>query len=272
MKLHLICSVILALAAGSAMANRPDGAKGPGMATPDPLAGAVPEAETAVDARNPLTGRSLSIEKLEKELELQKKTTALLEERLRQHGIRLDAQNLATKKEAEMSSFRSQLARERAERANYTPPAAAPTEQPVSQKAKTKPKTTSKPLATPAPAAKEQPVVSEPAVPRFEVVGVSSGAAGVSVILSTPNGAAAYQNGETSPWGKVTIDAENGRVHIGGQVHALPQNAIARRQFNDPRVSMRPGGLPTNPIPPGASAAGRPSVGLPVPPRPAEQR
>lgn len=261
MKKRLICSVLAALLAGSALANQPGAGK---AAAVDPLSGAVPDAESA--AQNPLTGRNLSVERLEKELEVQKKATALLEERLRQHGIRIDAQNLATKKDAEMSSFRTQLVRERAERATLGP-AQAPAE------AATKPSTQKKPkpVAKPAPQPAAEVIITEPAAPRYEVVGVSGGAAGISVILSTASGTAAYGHGDMSPWGKVSIDPEQGRVRIGSQTQSLPENAIARRQFSDPRSSMKPGGVPAVTIPPGGTAAGRSNgIGIPVPPRPNE--
>lgn len=269
MKHRFLCSVLLALIASSALAAAPAPAPAPAKQAPvDPLAGAVPDAQSP-DAQNPLTGRNLSVERLEKELEVQKKATALLEERLRQHGIRLDAQNLATKKDAEMSSFRTQIARERGERGAAAEHVAAPVA-PVAAEAPAKTKAKkAKPVAKPAPQPVAEPVATEPALPRFEVVGVSGGASGASVVLSTSAGTAAYRDGETSPWGKVSIDTAKGTARIGGQIMSLTENAIARRQFSDPRAA-KVGSMPAGAIPAGGSASARQGtgIGIPVPPRP----
>lgn len=304
MKKHSISLALLAFVAIShAQTNSEATGAAPAPAVKDSNATTFIQANVVptTERVNPFRGTPLSAEQLQKQLELSKLQTQLLEEQLRNAGLQEDLKNMPTRKRAEISQAETQIAREETQRATLTrdarvqalseqstreEEAARKRQEAESRKAATRQEAeaakrrkqggSSVQAGVPVEVAGDAATPVRAAPPRVEVLSVMQVDNKRTALLSMNGGVAAVQDGEQIGAGRVTITA-NGDVLINGarqpalhgatlaRVQAEP--GLAQAQAGSGSTSMTPASGATG-IPPGWTPASSLQVGTQAPPLP----
>jgi hypothetical protein len=173
------------------------------VATPDP-------ATAAPEGFDPYNGQPLSIEKLQRSLDMEKAKTAILEERLKQTALNADLEILPAKKKAEAGQYGMSRAGGVSD---------APLASTDDHKVKPKPVTVA---AAPAP----EPVV-------LKVTSVIGSGSSAAVMLEANGQTIVAHNGENTPYGVLTF-VDSSTLSVGGRRLYLPSKTLARMAVSDP--------------------------------------
>lgn len=237
-------------AAVSTTASKLDSAALPASAQAALAASTAVSGDAPTPGVNPFTGKSLSEEDLQRQLEASKARTALLEEQLKQATISADIANLPIKKRAEVSKLELPA-----------PPAAASA--PV----------VPKPVKVKKVVVKKTPLVEvvAPQTPHVRLDGVVVNEGVASAILDVDGNSSVVANGGATPFGQVRVLNANS-VMVGAMaLHVEEDSTIARVRISDPKwvdPKDQKVVLPTLPMASGvaATANGRPLPPVPLPP------
>lgn len=230
------------------------------------------EAET-----NPFTGKGLSAEYRQRQLEEAKMDTDLIQEKLKQANLIADLTYLPLKKKAEVSTLPGIAAA-----ANSTAAAAAP-KPAVSGMTSGAPEGVTD--APPKPAVRKQskkvkaPKKVEPTpplqlpvpmAPSITISGISINGSYASAIIETDGGVMSAQNGESTPFGQLRV-IDQRTVTLGGKTHLVRDAMLSRMMVSDPvyvdpeKVRNAPQAIV--PVAPPANIPLPPLPPLPAPPR-----
>ena len=198
---------------------------------------------------NPFTGKSLSEEELQRELEASKAKTALLEEQLKQVTLTADIANVPLKKRAEVAKLELPA-----------PPVAASA--PVVQKP-----------VKPRKVVKKSPSVEivAPRMPNVKLAGVVVDNGVASAILDVDGNSSIVTNGGSTPFGPVKVLNATSAMVGGMALHVQDDATIARVHISDPKPvdpKAQMAALPTLPMNGigGTAANGHPLPPVPLPP------
>jgi DNA polymerase III gamma/tau subunit len=209
---------------------------------------------------NPFTGKDLSTEQRQRQLENAKMDTDLIQEKLKQANLIADLTYLPLKKRAEVALLPG-AAKEVVE---AKPRGEAPA--PVARKAVKKVKKTTKAEEKPTPA----PSAAVPSQPTIIVSGISINGTKASAILETANGVMSAQTGEITPFGQLRV-IDNRTISLGGRVLKVQDAMLSRMTISDP-VNVAPekgrsGQAPTM-VGAAAEAVRNSPSSIPLPPLP----
>lgn len=218
---------------------------------------------------NPFTGKGLSAEYRQRQLEEAKMDTDLIQEKLKQANLIADLTYLPLKKKAEVSTLPGIAAA-----ANSTS-AAAPTKPAGNGQAQGANEGGSEAPAKPAvrkvkkakapkkvePAMPTQPPA--PVAPSITISGISINGTHASAIIETDAGVMSAQNGESTPFGQLRV-IDQRTVTLGGRTFTVRDAMLSRMMVSDP--------APVDPDKarnaPQAIVPVAPPVNIPLPPLP----
>lgn len=226
---HALTTLALALAAFSAAAQD--------AAPQSPAAPATADRPAA--AANPFTGKPLNTEALQRELELRKMQSALLEEQLRAMNLEEETRYVAGRKQAEAAVAGTALARERLAQANLERELTAAKAPPA-----TRPDAA---LRTPKKTVKVEedkqaaPRVVAPSRPSINVLSVLNTKGKRSAMLEIGSDVVSVEDGQQTPYGIVHVNEQG--VRIDNQSLAVSDSTIGRvrRPENEQPQQQRTG-------------------------------
>lgn len=213
---------------------------------------------------NPFTGKALNFEQAQRQLELLRLQSQVLEEQLRQVGLTEDMKNVPLRKAVEAATAATALRKEAnvQQQLEQAAQAAARSEAEARANARAAKQQVSR-AAKPAQPARSEPVVAAP--PPIRLVSVLNVAGQRAAVFTVGDASMIVRQGEQSPFGLVDIAGANA-VRLGTQHYAVDAHTLARAVLPDravektPSVNQSGAPRPTNPAQP--SNAGLP----PAPP------
>lgn len=246
------------------------------------------QAETSDSAKpsievNPFTGKPLSVEQIQRELELSRLRTQMLEEQLKQTNIKEEMTALPLRKAVETSQARTAAKKE--ENAMFELDMRLKEMQKERQKAleeeaaKKRAAKEAEARRAAAQAVQLRPALQpaepvapvQPPKPRLELVSVMKVGSSTSVLLSVNGDLIAIKDGEATPWGEVRILNER-EVSVGNEtlsVHGrtVSRFAVEKEEPSAPKGFAAPPANFTPTAPPSAQSAtppGEPQPGTPA--------
>jgi hypothetical protein len=222
---------------------------------------AAPANKPAADI-NPFTGKPLSVEQIQRELELSRLRTQMLEEQLKQTNIQEEMTALPLRKAVETSQARTAAKKE--ENAMFELDMRLKEMQKERQRAieeeaakKRAAKQAEERKAAAAAAAQAvqvrpapQPVIPvEPPKPKLELLSVMQVGASASILLSVNGDLISIKDGEQTPWGDVDIVNER-EVRIGSETFTVHGQTVSRFAVNKEEPSKGFAAPPPPPPPP----------------------
>jgi len=245
----------------------------PAMATPStisaaPVAAAPQQVQQPAPAGNvnPFTGRDLTAEQRQRQLEDAKLDTDIIQERLRQANLMADLAYLPLKKKAEVSTLPgmavaavSPTAKAGVVGESGGAVAEAPRKAPAKKKA---PKKKVEPTAPVAPVAPPAPVIT--------VSGISINGSQASAILEVDGGVMSVPNGGNTPYGQLRV-IDSRTVSLAGKSYAVREAMLSRMAVSDPAESAADKSRAPVPVaaPAQAAAAAQQALAnIPLPPLP----
>jgi hypothetical protein len=277
-KNKLTSAVVLLLMGGAAVAqlNQAPRAASPALASVPPTPPAPPLTVTAaasavsVSGVNPFVGKSLNIETKQRDLEVSKMETALLEEQIKQASLAEDMRTLPLKKQVEAAQattarLREEVAQKEAVRASTAVLTAASVGTPGAATAPLAParKTVRPPKAkAAAPLAPAVVAVAPPVrAPRIEATSVLSLGGARSAVIEVDGEVLTVKHGDSTPWGLVDIP-DNQSIRLSGRSYKVHGSTLARLAISDPKP-IDPQKLAA-PAAPGVVALASPSATFPA--------
>lgn len=244
------------------------------VAAPAQPEAAKPEAAKPEEPKgvNPFTGKSTGMEGRQRSLELAKMETALLEEQIKQAGLREDLRTLPTKKAVEEAqAVTARMKEEAVQRETKTPApssqaqasaqgAAQPAAAAQASGGAAKPSAVEKPKST-RPAKKkpagDKPVEQaaapvKPMAPAVEVTSVMTFGGVRSAVLDFDGNILTAKHGESTPLGMLEI-LDGQSVRLAGRIYRVHGSTLARVVVSDPK-----------PVDPKAANSAGPIVASPV--------
>lgn len=230
---------------------------------------------------NPFTGKPLSVEQIQRELELSRLRTQMLEEQLKQTNIQEEMTALPVRKAVEISQARTAAKKE--ENAMFELDMRLKEMQKERQRAikeeaanKRAAKQAEERKAAAAAAAQAvqvrpapQPVVPvEPPKPKIELLSVMKVGPSASILLSINGDIVAIKEGEQTPWGDVSIVDER-EVRIGAETLTVHGQTVSRFAVNKEEPSKGFAAPPPPPPPTFNTAQPAPVQGAAQPGAPA---
>lgn len=215
---------------------------------------AQPRASNTSEGVNPFTSRPLRLESRQRDLEISKLDTALLEEQLKRSVLSHDMELLPTKKAAEKTQIESQ-AKAVARQAAGLPPVGASLPTPASASAMpaaaaaTTPKAASRPSsksaktkAAPAPQASVPPAA--PMIVHPEVVAVMTAGGTPSAVIAVAGQTMLVPSGQMTPMGKLEVLDESS-VRLGARTLQVHGWTLSRQVVSDvkPPEEKKPGAV-----------------------------
>lgn len=206
----------------------------------DPVASAAQTAKGSFDTVNPFNGKPMKLETLQRELELARYKSQLLEEQLKQTSAEEEIKNIPVRKAVESAQARTQEKKEVAalkdieRQMTASARAANPDEgKPAPVKKSKKALAKEKEEAEAAAAkAREEAAARAAAIPPATLLSVISVGGKNSAVLDIQGGILTVADGESSPVGKVkVIDGQN--VNIGGRSYKVHDQTIGRFVVSD---------------------------------------
>lgn len=196
--------------------------------------------ESRPSAVNPFTGKLLNAEALQRQLELRKLETQLLEETLRAKNLEEEQQYIAGKKQAEASVAATAIAREKVAQAalekelaaSKAPPPARP-DAAIRSQGKTKQTKSEEP--------KEAPKMRAPARPNINVLSVLSAGGKRSAMLEVGGDVVSVEDGQRTPFGVVHVTEQG--VRLDEQSLTVNDSTIGRVRRAEVEQTQAPAGL-----------------------------
>jgi hypothetical protein len=185
---------------------------------------------TAEGDINPFTGRDLSAEQRQRQLESAKMDTDLIQEKLKQANLIAELTYLPLKKRAEVAALpgmatASNQANVPVAKAAFEDGAAAAT-RPVRKAVK---KTATPKKVEPVAA----PVAAVPAAPSISVSGISINGTKASAIVEADGGVMSVQHGESTPFGQLRV-VDSRTITLGGRTYHVRDAMLSRMTVSDP--------------------------------------
>jgi hypothetical protein len=216
---------------------------------------------------NPFTGKDLSAEQRQRQLENAKMDTDLIQEKLKQANLIADLTYLPLKKKSEVSTLPG-VTKDLAAAANpaATKPAATDTNTQPARKAVKKGKVVKK-----AEEKVEAAPVAAPAQPSITVSSISINGTKASAILEADGGnVMSAQHGDITPFGQLRV--VNARtVTLGGRTLSVRDSMLSRMVVSDPvvvdpeKARSMPAAAAMSPV---AQPSSQSTATIPLPPLP----
>jgi hypothetical protein len=231
---------------------------------------AAPAAQPAAPASqmtgdtNPFTGKDMTVEARQAQIESAKLDTELMLERLKQANLLADLTYLPLKKKAEVSTMPGVMAAASTSPKQTTVAEGTPGATQAAAPRKAVKKSSKKAAPKPAPA--ETPVVRAPEPPKVSLTGVSINGNKASAILEVEGaGVFSAMDGDITPYGRVrVVDAHS--VILGERRIAIRDAMISRMYVSDPVAVDEK--IKNNMVITAPPAAQQNSANIPLPPLP----
>lgn len=180
------------------------------------------------NAVNPFTGKALSIEQAQRQLELLRVQSQMLEEQLKQVGLTEEMKTVPLRKAVEAATATTALRKEAStqQQIEQSAQAAARSEAEARAAARAAARASAKPAQASAPAPAAAPA------PPVRLVSVLNVGGRRAAVVTVGDASMIVRQGESSPLGMVDI-VDDSTARLGGQVYVVNAQTLSRAVLSD---------------------------------------